>query len=67
VVAAASLPVLGTVTGVLASGPTDLQQTLTLVWVILGLSVAGSIITFGFLIYALWKFRDPRTKGRRYG
>ena len=52
---------------ILASGPTDLQQTITLVWVMLGLSVAGSIITFGFLIYALWRFRDPRVKGRRYG
>jgi heme/copper-type cytochrome/quinol oxidase subunit 2 len=51
----------------LASGQTDLQQTLTLLWVMIGLSVAGSIITFGFLIYALWKYRDPRVKGRRYG
>ena len=66
-VALGPLTVLSMVPAILASGQTDLQQTLTLVWVMVGLAVAGSIITFGFLIYALWKFRDPRVKGRRYG
>ena len=50
-----------------ATGQTDLQQISPLVWVMLAISVGGAIITFAFLTYALWKFRDPTTKGRRYG
>jgi heme/copper-type cytochrome/quinol oxidase subunit 2 len=50
-----------------AAGPTDLQQISPLVWVILAISVGGAIITFAFLAYAVWKFRDPTVKGRRYG
>jgi hypothetical protein len=60
--AAASLP-----TAVMASGQTDLQAITPLVWVILAISVGGAIITFAFLTYAIWKFRDPATRGRRYG
>ncbi len=55
------------VPGVIASGPTDLQQTNALVWVMVAMSAAGAIITFAFLIYSLWKFRDPKVKNRRYG
>jgi heme/copper-type cytochrome/quinol oxidase subunit 2 len=50
-----------------AAGQTDLQEITPLVWVILAISVGGAIITFAFLAYAVWKFRDPATKGRRYG
>lgn len=50
-----------------AAGETDLQQISPLVWVILAISIGGAIITFAFLVYAVWKFRDPATKGRRYG
>lgn len=50
-----------------AAGETDLQEITPLVWVILAISVGGAIITFAFLAYAVWKFRDPATKGRRYG
>lgn len=50
-----------------AAGQTDLQETSPLVWVILAISVAGAIITFAFLAYAVWKFRDPAVRGRRYG
>lgn len=50
-----------------AAGQTDLQQISPLVWVILAISVGGAIITFAFLAYAVWKFRDPTVKGRRYG
>jgi heme/copper-type cytochrome/quinol oxidase subunit 2 len=58
----------GTVPTVLrAAGQTDLQQISPLVWVILAISVGGAIITFAFLAYAVWKFRDPAVKGRRYG
>jgi hypothetical protein len=46
---------------------TVLQEVTPLVWVILAISVGGAIITFAFLAYAVWKFRDPATKGRRYG
>jgi NhaP-type Na+/H+ or K+/H+ antiporter len=50
-----------------AAGQTDLQEIEPLVWVILAISVGGAIITFAFLAYAVWRFRDPTTKGRRYG
>jgi NhaP-type Na+/H+ or K+/H+ antiporter len=50
-----------------AAGQTDLQEIEPLVWVILAISVGGAIITFAFMAYAFWKFRDPTTKGRRYG
>jgi heme/copper-type cytochrome/quinol oxidase subunit 2 len=50
-----------------AAGETDLQQISPLVWVILAISVGGAVITFAFLAYAVWKFRDPTVKGRRYG
>lgn len=50
-----------------AAGQTDLQEISPLVWVILAISVGGAIITFAFLAYAVWKYRDPSTKGRRYG
>ncbi len=51
----------------LAAGQTDLQQVSPLVWVLLALTVAGALITFAFLAYALWKYRDPATRRRRYG
>ncbi|HYA54651.1 MAG TPA: hypothetical protein VEG42_03505 [Thermoplasmata archaeon] len=50
-----------------ASGETNIQQTNALVWVMVGMSVTGAIITFSFLVYSLWKFRDPQVRGRRYG
>ena len=49
------------------AGETDLQQTMPLVWLMLIISVIGAVITWAFLVYAIWKFRDPATKGRRYG
>jgi heme/copper-type cytochrome/quinol oxidase subunit 2 len=52
---------------VLASGSTNLDQTNGLLWAMVAISVAGSIVTFAFLVYALWKFRDPKVKNRRYG
>ncbi|HTT26671.1 MAG TPA: LapA family protein [Thermoplasmata archaeon] len=48
-------------------GDTDLQQTTPLIWVMLVVSVIGAILTWAFLAYAIWKYRDPATKGRRYG
>jgi hypothetical protein len=33
----------------------------------IGISVAGAIVTFSFLVYAVWRFRDPKTRRRRYG
>jgi hypothetical protein len=63
---AAFAPVAALTTKVLL-GDTDLQQTLPLVYVMLVISVIGAVITWSFLAYALWKFRDPATKGRRYG
>jgi uncharacterized membrane protein YbhN (UPF0104 family) len=49
------------------AGETNLQLTSPLVWVMVAISAAGSIVTFAFLVYALWKFRDPAVKRRRYG
>jgi len=51
----------------LGSGSTNLDQTNAIVWVMVAISAAGSVVTFGFLVYALVKFRDPKAKGRRYG
>ncbi|MCI4350540.1 MAG: hypothetical protein L3K15_03390 [Thermoplasmata archaeon] len=52
--------------GARAAG-SNLDQTSPLVWVMIIISVAGAVVVYGFLAYALWKFRDPHTKGRRYG
>jgi TRAP-type C4-dicarboxylate transport system permease small subunit len=62
ILAAGALP-----TALWAAGDTDLQEISPLVWVILAIAVGGAIITFAFLAYAVWKFRDPTTRGRRYG
>jgi hypothetical protein len=66
---AGPVPALGAVAagGILASGETPLQLTEPLLWVMLALTVAGAIITYAFLVYAVWKFRDPATRGRRHG
>jgi amino acid permease len=48
-------------------GETNLQQTQTLFWVMVGISAVGAIITWSVMAYAIWKFRDPKVKGRRYG
>jgi hypothetical protein len=53
--------------GPLGSGATPLQLTEPLLWVMLALTVAGAIVTYAFLVYAVWKFRDPAMKGRRHG
>ena len=62
---------LGAVSAPLAAlsgtGVTNLDQTNALVWTMIGIGSAGAIVTFAFLVYALWKFRDPNAKGRRYG
>jgi hypothetical protein len=59
--------VLLAVLGAASAGPTNLQETSPLVWVMVAISVAGAIITWGVMVYALWKFKDPATKRRRYG
>jgi len=53
--------------GPFGSGETNLELTQSLLWVMIGISVAASIITFAFLVYAVWKFRDRSMRGRRYG
>jgi heme/copper-type cytochrome/quinol oxidase subunit 2 len=50
-----------------SAGPTNLTETSPVVWVMVAISVAGAIITWGVMVYALWKFRDPATRKRRYG
>jgi len=50
-----------------AGAQTVLEQTGPLVWVILGISIAGALITFAILAYAIWRFRDPAARGRRHG
>lgn len=53
--------------GAAAAASSDLQETSPLVWVLVAISVAGALITYAFLAYALWRYRDPHTRGRRYG
>lgn len=55
------------VAGGAVAGPTNLQETSPVVWVMVGISVAGALVTYAFLAYAIWRFRDPHTRGRRYG
>jgi heme/copper-type cytochrome/quinol oxidase subunit 2 len=50
-----------------ADGSTNLTETSPLVWVMVAISIGGSIITFAILVYAIWRFRDPAVRGRRYG
>jgi hypothetical protein len=53
--------------GTASAGETILQETTPLLWTLIAISFAGAIITFSIMIYALWKFRDPATRRRRYG
>lgn len=55
------------IAGVAAATPTDLAQTMPLVWVMVGLSVGGAVVTFGIMAWALWRFRDRSTRERGYG
>jgi hypothetical protein len=50
-----------------AAAESNLQLTTPLLWTVIAISVAGSIVTFSFLVYALWRFRDPTVRRRRYG
>jgi hypothetical protein len=43
------------------------DQVSPLVWVLLALSAGGAAITYAFLVYAIWRFRDPNTRRRNYG
>jgi hypothetical protein len=56
-----------TALALLASGESNLQETNALLWVMIGISVAGAIVTFAFLVYSVVRFRDPKTRRRRYG
>jgi hypothetical protein len=51
----------------LGSGSSVIDQVSPLVWVMIAISAGGATITYGFLVYALWKFRDPSTRRRNYG
>lgn len=53
--------------GSLRATESNLQLTSPLVWVMVGIGAAGAVVTFAFLVYAVVKFRDPATRGRRYG
>lgn len=48
-------------------GATDLAQESPIIWVLTGIAAGGAVITFAFLVYGVLRFRDPATKGRRYG
>ncbi|MFI5414072.1 MAG: hypothetical protein ACHQ16_00105 [Candidatus Lutacidiplasmatales archaeon] len=54
-------------TGFASATPTNLAETTPLLWVMMAISVAGAIVTYAFLAYAIWRYRDPHTRGRRYG
>ncbi|MFZ3356746.1 MAG: hypothetical protein WA549_08355 [Thermoplasmata archaeon] len=50
-----------------AAGESNYDQTMPLVWALTAISAAGAGIVYAYLVYSVWKFRDPKTKGRRYG
>lgn len=52
--------------GVLAA-ETDAQQVAPLLYVMLAISAVGAAVVYAVMAYAVWKFRDPKTRGRRYG
>jgi len=58
---------VGLLAPLVAGSQSNLQQTSPLVWVMIAIGAAGAIVTFAFLVYAIVRFRDPGTKGRRYG
>lgn len=62
-------PLLAAVGAVLPLGraATNLALTSPLVWIMVAISAAGSIVTFAFLVYALVRFRDPSVRRRRFG
>lgn len=51
----------------LAGATEDLAAISPLVWVMVAMSVGGAAITYGFLYYAIWRFKDPSTRRRNYG
>ncbi|MGI0070919.1 MAG: hypothetical protein ACRECT_02430 [Thermoplasmata archaeon] len=65
-VAPAAAPAVA-LAGLVASGETPLQLTEPVLWLMLALTVGGAIVTYAFLVYAVWRFRDPTMKGRRHG
>ncbi len=65
--ATASVAALAGTIGSRMAAQTPLQQTLPLVWVLSGISIGGALITYAFLAYAIYRFRDPATRRRRYG
>jgi hypothetical protein len=64
---AAVVPALAFPALLATGGETDLQLTSPLLWVMLALTVAGALITYAFLVYSVWRFRDPTTRRRRHG
>ena len=63
----ASLGALAVSGGASAGDGSVLQQVSPLVWAMIAISVGGAAITYTFLVYALWKYRDPATRRRNYG
>ena len=61
------LDLLAITGGALAAGQSVIQQVSPLVWIMIAISAGGATITYGFLVYTLWKFRDPTTRRRNYG
>ena len=52
---------------ILAGSESILQQVSPLLWAMVAISVGGAAITYAFLAYAIWKWRDPATRKRNYG
>ncbi|MGI0150748.1 MAG: hypothetical protein ACREC5_02290 [Thermoplasmata archaeon] len=50
-----------------SNGQTILQEVTPLLWTILAISIGGAAITYAFLVYSVFRFRDPETRRRNYG
>lgn len=53
--------------GFASAGATDYQEIMPLVWVMTALSALGAGLTFGIIVWVIYRFRDPTTRRRRYG
>jgi hypothetical protein len=53
--------------GFASAGESDYDMIMPLVWVLVIISAVGAAIVYAYLVYAVYKFRDPQMKRNRHG